>query len=436
MSSNARLLKSTALVLIISNFNNFLNYLIQILLGRYLSPESYGAFNSVNSLGTIASFGTQVLSIVMAKYTPIHGVERERMTQWVGQWRRLVVVAGLVMTAGMIGLSGVFGSFLNLSDRTPQILFFVGIFFFHLFVMYNSIVNGFGSYLSGTCLLMSHTALRVGLTWLFVVPLGQDYNGPFWATLIASVVVMVVQVLIVQRKIAALPAGAESLSAGIVAQGADAGQSTWKDMDSYRFLVPTTISLIVVAVMTNVDILFVKHYSTSAEAGFYSMAAIVARIGFFLPHTLAFLILPEISRNSIANRSSLRTILQLAGISAAIACGYATVVSLFPGFVLNVLYGAAGAAAVSYVAPVAWATAVIAVCNMMFNVMLGKSMYRYLFGAVAGAVLTVGAMAWGFHDSPQQVAMTLFWGAGATLVLSMTPVLIAAISRRPEQSLR
>ena len=424
-SVSKRLLKSTVLVLLVANVSNFLNYLIQILLGRFLSADSYGAFNSVNSLGTIASFGTQVLAIVMAKYTPIHGVERSHMHEWVGRWRNLVVGVGLLCTFVLCALTGYFAEFLKLRDRMPQILFFVGSFLFHIFVMYNSIINGFGSYLTAASMLAGHTAMRVVFTWYAVKILDMDYSGPFAATVVASVIAMVWQMALVYRRIRRLPqATAESVG--------KSGKNEFfeKSASGYGFLLPTSISLLIVALWTNVDMVFVKHYVAPAEAGYYSMASMVARIGFFLPHTLSFLILPEISRNALAKRSSMGTIIQLGGTCALIAGSYAAMVSLLPNFFLTLFFGPSGSAGVEFVAPVAWATAVIAVANMMFSIQLGKSQYRYLWGAALGTGLTIAAMAFRYHSSATEIALTLLWGACATLIMSLAMPAVQVLRRR------
>ena len=61
-------LKSSIVVLFLANAGNFINYLIQIIVGRYLSPEEYGIHNAVLSLGVILTSGTMMLMSLGAKY--------------------------------------------------------------------------------------------------------------------------------------------------------------------------------------------------------------------------------------------------------------------------------------------------------------------------------------------------------------------------------
>ena len=63
-----KFLKSSIFVLFLSNAANFFNYLIQIVIGRYLSPEEYGIHNAVLSLGVILTSGTMMLMSLGAKY--------------------------------------------------------------------------------------------------------------------------------------------------------------------------------------------------------------------------------------------------------------------------------------------------------------------------------------------------------------------------------
>ena len=63
-----RFLLHNIIILFLLNAGSALNYIFQILVGRGLSPEQYGLFNSINSFAAILSLAVTVISYVLAKF--------------------------------------------------------------------------------------------------------------------------------------------------------------------------------------------------------------------------------------------------------------------------------------------------------------------------------------------------------------------------------
>ena len=139
-----KFLKSSIAVLFLSNAGNFFNYLIQIVIGRYLSPEEYGIHNAVLSLGVILTSGTLMLMSLGAKYAaPMRHNQfgaQDLMMRWS---KNIVLWIGLGMIILLI-LVDLIAQFLKLDSNNVVFAFLFGMVFIHLLTFYQGFLNGLG----------------------------------------------------------------------------------------------------------------------------------------------------------------------------------------------------------------------------------------------------------------------------------------------------
>jgi O-antigen/teichoic acid export membrane protein len=107
----------------------------------------------------------------------------------------------------------------------------------------------------------------------------------------------------------------------------------------YRYFFPAGTTVLCFMVLTNVDLILVKHFFTPMEAGYYSIAQIVGKIILFLPFPVVTVMFPKLS--SFGGQEAKR--LSLLGQSLTIAgilCGGAALMGLlFPTAIIEVLSG-------------------------------------------------------------------------------------------------
>jgi len=86
------------------------------------------------------------------------------------------------------------------------------------------------------------------------------------------------------------------------------------------------------------DILFVKHYFSPTDAGFYSGIATIARIVIFISGSVSAVLLPSIKLKNNANEN--RNILKKASMIILIVSGFTLLIfSLFPNLVIKIFIG-------------------------------------------------------------------------------------------------
>ncbi|MCK4912779.1 MAG: hypothetical protein KAS05_03550, partial [Candidatus Omnitrophica bacterium] len=107
----------------------------------------------------------------------------------------------------------------------------------------------------------------------------------------------------------------------------------------YKYFFPVGIIMLSFTFLTTIDVILVKHFFSSLDAGYYSIAQMVGKIALFLPSALAIVILPKSIEAHVTNNSSIK-LLYKSLILAGICCFTFTLVSfLFPDFLLTILTG-------------------------------------------------------------------------------------------------
>ena len=183
------LIRVNIIILVLSNFVNFSNYLLQLVLGRYLTPEDFGIYNSVVSLGVILASLGQVLPNVATKFIVKYSSNQDQTIALVKGLNKVVLIYGGLISVLFVALSGIMSSYLNLSSSTPVIIFVVSLYTFYWLSCYIGILNGLSKYVLVNRQMVAHAILRLVLTLVCVAVLGLSYNSVLAIPVICNLVV-------------------------------------------------------------------------------------------------------------------------------------------------------------------------------------------------------------------------------------------------------
>ncbi|MFB9052765.1 oligosaccharide flippase family protein [Formosa undariae] len=169
-----------------------------------------------------------------------------------------------------------------------------------------------------------------------------------------------------------------------------------------RFFILTAFYELTQIIINNSDILLVKHYFESYEAGLYASLALIGRIVYFIAWMFVMLLLPTVVQLKKEGKQTAPILFKYVGYIAAIAFGIVCVTALFPETAITLLFGK------SYlsVAPLLWkyalATGLFAVSNIFAYYYL--SLAQYIPVVISGlfGLLQMFLVVW-FHESLEQV---------------------------------
>ncbi|MCF8070506.1 MAG: oligosaccharide flippase family protein [Desulfobacterales bacterium] len=400
-----KLIKSNLLVLIISNTTNLFNYLLQVFLAHSLSTQDFGIYNSVNSLGLIASSLVNVLMFLGAKYIIHFQSSFPRQCALIRLLTKTILVWGTLLCLIMTAFSGSLAKYLKL-DETAPILLFIGWFYTFCFIgIYMGILNGFLQYVKTTFQNSCQNLLRLLFSIIAVMLIGWSYNGVLFAGILANIVTVFWMVTAIRKKINVF-----QITPGVLPE------KTHYEM--LKYALPVALNWIAISILSNMDIVLVKHFLTASETGLYSVASLLAKIALFLPMMMLSVLFPEVAKLHEKRESPLKTIMITMSLSVAVTGAYTLMVYLFPELIVGMLFGETYLGASGVLVIITLAMSLLSLNFVIFSAFLAKSVFSFLLPTYAVIALTVMAVYLKFNHSFEEIAMAMLMGSAILLVVN------------------
>ena len=361
----------------------FGNYLFQLVMGRMLTPAEFGSLSALLSLSIILTVPNQALSLTTTKH--VSGLFARKQLAFLPVYARSVVKQilpyGFFLFIVIIAFSSSIKSFLNLTDLKP--LYILAVLFLFSFLsplgmgIYRGIQNFFQSALSQFLSVLVKVILGVAL-----VALGFGVSGALLANLIAVLFLIIYFILNLKLY--------KQAQAQMVKEK--------KVMHISRSAWITLLVSFCLICLYNLDVILVKHFLPATEAGYYSIISLSGKIIIFFTASISNVMFPLASSNHESNKSNKRIIyLSLFFIlssSALIIILY----SLFPAFIVSVLFGAKYLA----VANMLWLGGIIfalyAIINFLSLYFLSVQKTKFSVILAIGTVMEVALICF-FHYS-------------------------------------
>ena len=169
-----------------------------------------------------------------------------------------------------------------------------------------------------------------------------------------------------------------------------------------NFFIITGFYELTLIIINNSDILLVKHYFESYEAGLYASLALIGRVVYFISWMFVMLLLPtvvQLKKQGISTRPILfKYVIYIVIIAACIVLGC----YLFPNLIINILFGSEYIEIASLLWKYAFATGIFAVSNIFAYYYLSLDNYvPVILSGVFG--ISQIALIIQFHASLEQV---------------------------------
>ncbi len=361
-----KFLKSSIFVLFLSNAGNFFNYLIQIVIGRYLSPEEYGIHNAVLSLGVILTSGTMMLMSLGAKYAAPMRFNRMGARSLMLRWSKNIFLwSGLGMVVLLL-IVDLIAQFLKLESNYEVFAFLCGMIFVHLLTFYQGFLNGLGHHAMSNLLGLTLSIVRVLSTWGLLVS-GMGYalytvGALSFSHALSALVGGYLVYLLIQK----------------IPHEETSKLKTFKRKQELNFLYPSFLTWTSIAILTNIDIIVIKHHFDPVITGYFTQETIIARIGLFITSALTMVLLPEITIEATKQPKHLvRTALLISGGIAGI---FSLICWIAPDFLLQIIFSS-NASESSYLPMLSVIYVIVAMLNLIFTINLARGNYlaQYIY---------------------------------------------------------
>jgi len=322
------LILHTAIVFLGTSLVGAFNLLYHLITVRLLTPEDYGTFNALVSFVMFTSMAISPLGTTLTRFFTEYIAKKDFATLFFTfkkLMKRLVIIAFIVaglffvispLLAGFLKTSTLYvfvcGGIIVVSLFSPPL---ISLFqSFQKFIIYSflGIASSIGKLIFGTLFMLLGIKVLGGLSGFLV--------GPIIIVLVALSFVP----NILRKEMGHIDKSV-SLKVNLV--------------PIYKYFFPVGVIMLSFTFLTTIDVILVKHFFSSLDAGYYSIAQMVGKIALFLPSALAIVILPKSTKAHVTNGSSTKLLYKSLFLAGMCCFAFTLISFLFPDFLLTILTG-------------------------------------------------------------------------------------------------
>jgi O-antigen/teichoic acid export membrane protein len=341
---------------------NVINYIYNILVGRLLGPSDYGVFVSLLSFTMIFAGISGTVQIVITRYAAILKYENSQRTLYRYFIRAIQIfsVVGLFVFILFFVSTPYIKKFLNIDVSAP--VYVVGMLLGVSFIapIARGMLQGIQDYkaLSINVILDSFLRLVFGLSLIF---LGLKVSGAIGSQVISAIVAFSVSIYFILRL--------KSLDEGTY-------RIPRASIYKYTFLTLYTISCFLL--LTNLDVVLVKHFFDPHTAGIYSSAVTIGKIILYFPGAMAIVLFPKTSELQTLSKKSVK-ILAKALLIVFVLCLIINVIYFVaPDLLVRIMFGEAFFEGVPYIGYYGIAMTFYSLLNITVLFLLSLNFYSLI----------------------------------------------------------
>ncbi len=376
--------KNSAVLMAGSVVGNGLAYVYHLVMARILGPVQYGELGALISIYYIVNVPSGVIQNGLTKYFSILKARGDT-----GQAKQLYLTS--ITLLSVVSLMGFVVSllivrplsrYLHIENHYTVLALYVSFATYFISVPMASVFGGFQKFVPMTVVANIGAVLRI-LYGAFAA-----YYGVF-ASICANIATNISTFLISLYPLRFLLK--ESTSPISVSR-----------RKAVAYAAPMGVATLCATALYSFDVVMVKHYFSSFDAGLYSSLAVLGKIIFFASFALSSVMFPTIAERIEKGQTYKKMLflgaLFVAGVSSLITLLY----FLFPAFTVQLLFGKSYEGAIEYLGLFGVFLSLVTVASYLTQSMLaaGETSVSYLL--IAAAVSQILCISF-FHDSIMSV---------------------------------
>lgn len=405
-ASTARQQFSGALILTVTMLGvSAANYLLNLLLARFLSPAEFGDANLAVNLVLAAAAAAAMLQLLSARSGALEdpsGIEaRRRLMRWA--WG-----IGGALGVGLVMGAATLADTFNTSTPVLFVVIGIGIPVYLAQAVMRGALQGDLRLGRLAVSYAVEAATRVGIA-LVMLALGFGVIG----AAVAISLSFVASAIIARHRVATTAAGER---AGGSDPETDGREPDTEERGLAAVSVAATILLVGQVVIANGDVVLAKAVMAPEAAGAYAAAAVIGRGLYFLSWAVVHSTFPVFARAKSHEERRKAMIRALAMVVSTCVVGV-TGLALVGEWLAPLLLGEGYEAAAELLVPYAIATALFAVANLVASLDLAIGRWRAPSALLLGAVLqTLLLLTFGATPMSMVMAQVIAMVCTATLV--------------------
>lgn len=358
---------SSFIMIVGTNSTNVINYIYHLLMGRLLGPASYGelsAFFSLIGLLSVVpmSFGTVVIKFVAASKN------NQEVASYLRWFNKPVLYLSIALSIGTAAASPFLADYLNTTHTTGILLIAVSFLFGLPSYLYRSVLQGLIKFHLVVIGLISETGMKL-LAGVLFVTFGFGVTGAMTGLFLAIVLGWMISFWFLKdfRNIHS----SEKVNTKNI----------------FKFTLPVLIQTVSMTSLMSVDLVLVKHFFTSFDAGIFAAVSTLGKIILFASAPVATVMFPLVTKSYANGERFVSMFLLSIGVTLAVILGVVILYYLFPNFVMSLLYGEKYFSGISLLVPYAIFTGLLSLTGLFINFFLSINKNKIVIAPLAAAFL-------------------------------------------------
>ena len=298
---------------------------------RYLPPIEYGHLNTLIALFMVISVPAGTAQTTVTKFFSSFKVQSQ-YHQAIALLRHFLLLMSIIALSFFLLIlfaSSHISSFFQISSRGLVILFGLSLFFSMVIPVLWGGLQGLQKFGFLTLNLIINSGLKLGFGVLFVF-LGFGLLGAMTAIAVSYIITTILSLIIIGISLFKEKAVANH---GVIPKSSSPSNFS----EAYHYSFSAGLVLLCFMVLTNIDLILVKHFFTPIEAGYYSIAQMVSKIILILPIPIITVMFPKLLDGR--EKRTLSILGKGLGVDALICSGAVLSCLLFPSPIVRILSG-------------------------------------------------------------------------------------------------
>src|SRR3989344_4442026 len=311
MKANHGLLENTMIIAVTSVLANMFNYIFYFYTARKLGPEQYSVFGALLSIYFIFFFLTNIMNYIVIQYVSYFRAKTQfdKIRRMFDLTTKSMTIVGFSIFLALVILSAPIRHFIKHDSIVP-------IVFLGLFIWAYVILATFFGMLNGNQKFRFLGAGRV-TDGFFTLVFGAVFLRLFFAALLTIPFVIV------------------PLKFLFSIQPARIG-----DVGILPYILKSIGLSLIIGIMLNIDVIMVKIFFTSLDAGYFAAASLMGKIIFFVSTGMLSVMFPKAAELHSNGEDSSPLLKDALTYTATIGFSITLLYLVFPNFFAHILFSA------------------------------------------------------------------------------------------------
>lgn len=392
--------KSGIIIFSASMITAFFNYIYQIYMGRALGPEDYGTFGALFSIFYIVGVVSQTLGTSTTEFVARFIGEGKQIGFFIkGSIKRFSII-GLIVSIIFLILIKDIKSLFNIQDSGPIFVLIFILFLQWLYPIVSSILRGTKRFFAMSFVSATDSFFKM-VVGILLVSLGLGVNGALTGVVFGILIGMVISGIFIIRYM----------------KQNNHHEPDFEFSSFYIYSLPVLIVMIGISIPSNIDLILVKHYFSSFDAGIYSSVTVLGKIVLFISGAVGVMMFPIIAEKHVKKEDGKGVLKKSLLYTGILSGSVALIYIIFPGIIVR-MFGVKYGSAAGLVGLYGIGMFLFSLITIIVNYHLAMRNMRYVV-IFAGFMFVEIVMMILFHPTILDIVKILVIGNMLLMVVSM-----------------